>query len=72
MLYKVFMCPAQHKSVLRRWAKKLPGKSIETPEGKMTVLNAYPNILECAKQYKSGYLVTTFTLAEVYYLNRGR
>lgn len=72
VLYKVFMCPAQHKSVLRGWAEKLPGKSIETPEGKMTVLNAYPNILECAKQHKSGYIVTTFTLGEVYYLNRGR
>lgn len=71
MLYKLIMCPAQHKSVIRRWAKKLPRKSIKTPEGIMTVLNAYPNILECAKQNKNGYLVTTFTLGEVYYINQG-
>lgn len=71
ILYKQLTCPAQRKRTIQRWAKKQPGSSIRTPEGKMTVLNAYPHILECAKQYKNGYIVTTFTLGEVYYMNQG-
>lgn len=72
VLYKLYMCAACHKNVLRRWAKKQLGGSIQTPEGIMTVLNAYPNIIECAKRYGDRYLVTTFTLGEVYYINQGR
>lgn len=71
LLYKELMCPAQHKSYLRKWAYKKQGKSIKTPEGRMIVLNAYPHIVECAKQHMNGFIVTTFTHGEVFYMNQG-
>lgn len=68
--YEDAICSAHHKRELMKWAAKQPGSSIKTPDGRMVVLRAYPHILECAKQCCSGFIITTFTLGEVYYMNQ--
>ena len=69
--YRDMICTAVKKETIREWAKRQPGSTIDTPGGKMIVLEAYPNILECAKRCKRGFIVTTYTLGEVYYMNQG-
>lgn len=69
--YKDTIRIGQYKKELLEWAKKKSGGTIKTPEGKMTLLRVYPHIVECAKQCAKGYIITTFTLAEVYYINQG-
>ena len=71
LLYKQLTCPAVHKRYIREWAKTLPGKTIRTPEGKMTVTKAYPHFVECAVPINDTIRVTTFLNGEVYYLNHG-
>jgi hypothetical protein len=71
LLYKQLICTAAHKRYIREWTKTLPGKTIRTPEGKMTVTKAYPHFVECARSMPSGIMTTTFTNDEVYYLNHG-
>ena len=71
LTYKDTLRAGQTKRTLQEWAKKKTGNTIKTPEGKMIMLRAYPHIVECAKQYAKGYIITTFTLAEVYYINQG-
>ena len=71
LTYKDTLRAGQTKRTLQEWAKKKKGNTIKTPEGKMIMLRAYPHIVECAKQYAKGYIITTFTLAEVYYINQG-
>ena len=65
------LCTAVRKGDMREWAKRQPGSTINTPGGKMIVSEAYPYILECAKRCKKGFIVTTYTLGEVYYMNQG-
>lgn len=71
LLYKQLTCSAVHKRYIREWTKTLPGKTIRTPEGKMTVTNTYPHFVECATPMANGIRVTTFTNGEVYYINHG-
>ena len=71
LTYKDTLCIAVQKRELTEWAKKQLMSSIKTPEGKMIVTGVYPHILECAKRRKDNYIITTFTLGEVYYLNQG-
>lgn len=71
ILYKQLICAAAHKRYIREWTKDLPGRTIRTPEGKMTVTKTYPHFIECAKPTPNGIKVTTFTNGEVYYLNNG-
>lgn len=69
--YRDMLCTAVRKKDLRRWAKDQPGRTIRTPDGKMTAIRAYPHIMECAKQCAKGFIITTYTLGELYYLNEG-
>ena len=69
--YKETIRTGTYKKDLLEWAKRKSGGTIKTPEGEMTMLRIYPHIVECAKQYAKGYIITTFTLAEVYYMNQG-
>ena len=71
LTYKETIRTGQRERVLRKWAQKKVGNTIKTPDGKMTIHRVYPHIVECAKQYTKGFIVTTFTLAEVYYINQG-
>ena len=69
--YRDVLCTAVRKSELRQWAKDQPGRTIRTPDGKMTALRAYPHIMECARRCPKGFVVVTYTLGQLYYMNRG-
>ena len=71
LTYKDTLRTAVRKQELQKWAKDQWLRHIKTPEGKMLVLNAYPHIMECAKKTKQGFIVTTYTLGELYYINKG-
>lgn len=68
--YRDLFCVAVEKSTMRQWAKKQIGRYIRTPDGEMIVLQTYPHIIECARKCKKGFIVTTYTHGEVFYLNR--
>lgn len=68
--YRDLFCVAVKESTMRQWAKKQIGRYIRTPDGEMIVLQTYPHIIECARKCKKGFIVTTYTHGEVFYLNR--
>lgn len=68
--YRDLFCVAVKESTMRQWAKKQIGRYIRTPDGEMIVLQTYPHIIECGRKCKKGFIVTTYTHGEVFYLNR--
>lgn len=68
--YRDLFCVAVKESTMRQWAKKQIGRYIRTPDGEMILLQTYPHIIECGRQCKKGFIVTTYTHGEVFYLNR--
>ena len=59
----------ERKSTIRRWAKKQTGKILKTPEGDMLITANYNHIFECLKQNARNGFRTTYTHAELYYMN---
>jgi len=66
--------------IFYEWARNLEGETIMTPEGKQKVKRVYPHFLQTEKlmnqrmdlnhQLKDHYRVTSWTLGEVYHLNK--
>ena len=50
---------------MRKWAKDKIARQINTPSGKMTVCEVYPNFMRVT----SGKNMESFTLGELYYMN---
>lgn len=59
----------ERKSTIRRWAKKQTGKILKTPEGEMLITANHNYIFECFKQNARNGFRTTYTHAELYYMN---
>lgn len=53
---------------IERWGRKMIGREVNTPSGKMTIVEAYRHILRLYA-IEIGY--QTYTTAEIYYMNRG-
>lgn len=58
------------KGTIRRWAKKQIGSTLKTPEGDMIITAAYPYIFECLKNTQKRVIKTTYTHAQLYYMNQ--
>ena len=69
ILYKPLTCQAARQSEIQKWAKKQAGKTLKTPDGKMTVAVVYPHILACIYNTSFGWRKATYTAAELYYMN---
>lgn len=54
---------------IERWGRKMLSREVNTPSGKMTVVEAYPHIL---RLYARNIGYQTYTTAEIYYMNRGK
>lgn len=54
---------------IERWGAKMLSREVNTPSGKMTVVEAYPHIL---RLYARSIGYQTYTTAEIYYMNRGK
>ncbi len=59
------------KRHIKEWAIKQTGKYLHTPEGTLICTEAYPNLLVFHKKWGSVNGRTTFTTAEIYYMNKG-
>lgn len=54
---------------IERWGRKMLSREVNTPSGKMKVVEAYPHIL---RLYARNIGYQTYTTAEIYYMNRGK
>lgn len=60
----------RRKGTIRRWAEKQIGSTLKTPEGDMLITAVYPFIFECFRHTPKRDIKTTYTHAQLYYINQ--
>lgn len=69
-IYKEIGGIGETKRTIRHWTKKQVGRYLRTPSGRKFVIEAYPHILVFHDKWGRTEGRTTYTAAEIYYMNR--